>query len=378
MAYSLKSQGPAPDTAIDLSDSFLRDFVSIHTQLLEALGGHRRIRLSIALYDPDIDALHTYAMLGPGAADLTHYTAKLSDVPSLAFAKDGGGCRVIDDLTVFQSRVSPHNAAIMNMGYRASYARAVEAGGILIGIVFVNAVEPGFFTADRRHAIDPFLHLAEMLLKLRTMEQRSMDAALVSAQEVGAYRDTDTARHLSRMAHFARLIGEGVAEKYGLGETFLDRVFRFAPIHDIGKVGIADAILLKPGKLTAEEFAAMKTHASIGVEMVRKIVARLGLSEMPGREILENIVEFHHERRDGSGYPRGLKGDGIPIEAQIVSVADVFDALTSRRPYKEPWPVDRAIDELKRMSQGQLNEDCVAALVAALPEAARIVERFAE
>jgi HD-GYP domain-containing protein (c-di-GMP phosphodiesterase class II) len=174
------------------------------------------------------------------------------------------------------------------------------------------------------------------------------------------------------------LIAIGIAAKYRLTDAFIDRLYRFAPMHDIGKVGIADSILLKPGKLTAEEFATMKTHSQIGADIVTKIVACLGLEDMPGRAILENVVRLHHERRDGSGYPLGLLGDEIPIETQIVTVADIFDALTSRRPYKEPWPVAKAVEELQRMSPHQLNPDCVAALVKALPQARDIVEKLAD
>jgi two-component system, response regulator RpfG len=364
--------------ALDQPDAFLRELLAIHNQIIEALGADLPLRLSIALYDTDSDALHTYEMRDVGAAGLDHYAARLSDVPSLAFAKKGKGLRVVEDLASFASVNSVHNAAILAMGYRASYACAVKDDDQLIGIVFVNSTEPGYFTPERQRKIAPYVHMVSLLVKLKTSQQRAVLAALVAAQEVGAYHDTDTANHLRRMAHFARLIADGVAAKYRLTDAFVDRLFRFAPMHDIGKVGIADAILLKPGKLTAEEFATIKTHSRIGAEIVAKIVACLGLGNMPGRSILENVVHLHHERLDGSGYPLGLAGDAIPIEAQIVAVADVFDALTSRRPYKEPWPVEKAVDELLRMSPHQLNPDCVAALIAVLPQARGIVESFAD
>ncbi len=364
--------------AIDQPDSFQRELLAIHNQIIEALGADLPLRLAIALYDTDSDLLHTYQLAGSADAGLHHYAAKLTDVPSLAFAKKGEPLRIVEDLAAFASVNSAHNAAILAMGYRASYACTVEDDGQLIGIVFVNSTEPGYFTPERQRKIAPYVHMVSLLLKLKTSQQRAVLAALVAAQEVGAYHDTDTANHLRRMAHIVRLIANGVAEKYGLTDAFVDRVYRFAPMHDIGKVGIADAILLKPGKLTADEFATIKTHSKIGADIVAKIVACLGLVHLPGRSILENVVHLHHERLDGSGYPLGLAGDAIPIEAQIVAVADVFDALTSRRPYKEPWPVEKAVAELQRMAPHQLNSDCVAALVAALPKARAIVENFAD
>jgi HD-GYP domain-containing protein (c-di-GMP phosphodiesterase class II) len=378
METATKTKAALPAVALDATDSFFRELLDIHGQISAALGSDLPFRLVIALYDAESASLHTYAMLGPGGAQLSHYTAKLGDVPSLGFAKSGAPFRVVDDLALFAPARSAHNAAILAMGYRSSYARAVVDGGTLAGIVFVNSTEPGFFTPERRRAVDPFVHMVGLLLKLRTAQQRSVLAALVSAQEIGAYRDTDTALHLRRMAHIARLIAEGIAEKYGLSDAFVDRLFRFAPMHDIGKVAISDAILLKPGKLTAEEFDAIKDHSRIGAKIVAKIVECLDLAEMPGRTILENIVELHHERRDGSGYPHGLAGDAIPIEAQIVAVADVFDALTSRRPYKEPWPVERALAELRRLAPASLNGDCVEALAQALPQAIEIVDKFAD
>jgi len=373
----LRHAAPNVET-LDQPDSFLRELLAIHNQIIEALGTDLPIRLAIALYDTDSDLLHTYEMRDVGNAGLAHYAARLTDVPSLAFAKKGEPLRIVDDLAAFASVNSAHNAAILAMGYRASYACTVEDEGQLIGVVFVNATEPGYFTPERQRKIAPYAHMVSLLVKLKTSQQRAVLAALVAAQEVGAYHDTDTANHLRRMAHIARLIADGVAERYGLTDAFIDRLYRFAPMHDIGKVGIADAILLKPGKLTADEFAVIKTHSKIGAEIVAKIVACLGLGNMPGREILENVVYLHHERLDGSGYPLGLVGDAVPIEAQIVAVADVFDALTSRRPYKEPWPVEKAVEELLRMAPLKLNPDCVAALVAALPKARAIVENFAD
>jgi hypothetical protein len=373
----LQSAAPKTD-AVDQPDSFLRELLAIHNQIIEALGADLPVRLAIALYDTDSDMLHTYEMRDVGNAGLAHYAARLDDVPSLAFAKRGAPLRVVDDLAAFASVNSAHNAAILALGYRASYACAVEDEDQLIGIVFVNSTQPGYFTPERQRKIAPYIHMVSLLVKLKTSQQRAVLAALVAAQEVGAFHDTDTANHLRRMAHITRLVAEGVAAKYRLTDAFVDRLYRFAPMHDIGKVGIPDAILLKPGKLTPDEFATIKTHSKIGADIVAKIVACLGLGNMPGRSILENVVHLHHERLDGGGYPLGLAGDAIPIEAQIVAVADVFDALTSRRPYKEPWPVESAVEELQRMAPLKLNADCVAALVAALPKARAIVENFAD
>ncbi len=137
-----------------------------------------------------------------------------------------------------------------------------------------------------------------------------------------------------------------------------------APLHDIGKIGIPDAILLKPGKLTAEEFDVMKTHTTIGAEILRD-----GSNTIV--KMAETVALTHHEKWDGSGYPLGLKGELIPLCSRIVAIADVFDALTHERPYKEAWPVEKAVDEIRRLSGTHFDPMVVSAFDACLDSSIR-------
>lgn len=152
-----------------------------------------------------------------------------------------------------------------------------------------------------------------------------------------AHRDSDTDIHNYRVTLYALRL----AEHLGLGVDSIRIVIIGAFLHDVGKIGITDSILLKPGKLTEAEFEIMKTHVSIGAEIVRR---------SPWLAEAVKVVESHHEKFDGSGYPKGLAGEAIPIEARVFSVADVFDALTTRRPYKEAFPIDKALDILRQDS----------------------------
>ena len=179
------------------------------------------------------------------------------------------------------------------------------------------------------------------------------------------YRDPETGAHIMRMAHYSQLI----AKELGLALDQQELLLEAAPLHDIGKVGIPDGILLKPGKLTAAEFEIMKQHAKIGYEVLKGSSSRVLQS---GAE----IAHCHHEKFDGSGYPRGLAGEIIPLFSRIVAVADVFDALTSERPYKKVWDDESA--QLLIRSQAGLHFDpqCVDAFFRGWDEVMKIRETF--
>ena len=165
------------------------------------------------------------------------------------------------------------------------------------------------------------------------------------------YRDEDTAAHTDRVGEISAMI----AQTMGLCPDEVEEIRRAAPLHDLGKIGIDDAVLLKPGKLTEDEFAAMRRHVDIGSEILSG-----GASGLMRRA--EEIARFHHERWDGTGY-LGLAGEAIPLSARIVSVADVFDALTHERPYKSAWSVSEAVAEIKAMSGSQFDPRIVAAFL---------------
>lgn len=197
----------------------------------------------------------------------------------------------------------------------------------------------------------------------RRVDERTADLAkaryeALSMLAVAAeHRDEDTHQHTQRVGRNAAL----VAEQMGLSGESTELIAAAAPLHDVGKIGISDTILLKPGRLTPEEFDVMKQHVKIGASI-------LGASPEPMFHIAAQIALHHHERWDGSGYLSGLAGNAIPLAARIVAVIDVFDALTHARPYKDPWPLDRALDEIHRLAGSHFDPDVVAAFEAIDPD----------
>jgi putative two-component system response regulator len=181
------------------------------------------------------------------------------------------------------------------------------------------------------------------------------------------YRDPETGAHILRMAHFSQLIAKGM----GMSQEDQELLLEAAPLHDIGKVGIADKILLKPGKLDADEFEIMKQHAIFGHDLLNGSSSRV-LQEGAA------IAKGHHEKFDGSGYPVGLKGTEIPIFSRIVAVADVFDALTSERPYKKAWELEAAVDFLNNGSGSHFDPACVQAFLNEWEEVMAVRERYQE
>jgi two-component system response regulator RpfG len=184
---------------------------------------------------------------------------------------------------------------------------------------------------------------------------------LLRLARAGEYRDEHTGNHVMRIAKFCRLL----AQSLGLPKPECDAIELASPMHDIGKIGIPDYILLKPGKLTPSEFAVMRGHSRLGYEILcdsQSIYIQLGAI----------IALYHHEKFDGSGYPDGLRGEAIPLPARIVAVADVFDALTSFRPYKAPWSTEAAAAHIGRLSGSHFDPRCVDALFALLPEIERV------
>jgi len=200
-----------------------------------------------------------------------------------------------------------------------------------------------------------------------TALERSYRDAILMLGQAGHYNDADTGQHIWRMGAYSRVLSRGYgwdAERGALLELA-------APMHDTGKLGIPQAILRKPGPLNAQEWEVMQTHPRIGYDILCK-------SPAPVFQLAAEVALHHHEKWDGSGYPHGLSGEEIPESARIVALADVFDALSVRRPYKEPWAIDRVMTHIVGSAGSHFDPALVRVLPDVLPELLHIQQRMAD
>lgn len=241
---------------------------------------------------------------------------------------------------------------------------AIEAGAT----EFLNKpINPSEFKARIRNLAS--LRKAQLLLEDRALllEEEVKEATYKIIQQqhetlrvlgnAAEFKDTETGQHVTRVAGYSKLIAADLGEE----KPDLELLYFAAPLHDIGKIGIPDSILLKPGKLTSEEFTVMEEHTVTGYKILDK-------ARSPYLKMGATIAITHHERYNGKGYPEGLRGADIPLVGRIVAIADVFDALTSARPYKEAWPLQKAVNLLVEKKGSQFDPQLVDLFTANIEE----------
>jgi HD-GYP domain-containing protein (c-di-GMP phosphodiesterase class II) len=335
-------------------------------------------RIAVAVYDAKTDLLKTFSHSSGPQAPLVRYEARMGESHSLMEILETGMPRVINDLTVFGPPEREHTQRIAAQGYVSSYTMPMYINGTFFGFVFFNSREKNSLEPEVLHYLDVFGHLVSLTIINDLMTIRTMLATVKAARDISAHRDMETGAHLDRMSHYARLIAKELAEPYHLDDEFIEHIFLFAPLHDIGKIGVPDTILRKPAKLTEEEFELMKSHTQKGRQMIDTMLKDFGLDSFQHIDIMRNIAEYHHETLDGQGYPHGMKDGEIPIESRIIAVADIFDALTSHRPYKTAWTNEEAFAMLRQLAGMQLDRDCVNALIKNAGRVEEIQKRFRE
>jgi HD-GYP domain-containing protein (c-di-GMP phosphodiesterase class II) len=347
----------------------------LHEHLLEQVPDVDRI--ACALYEPSDDMLKTFVHSTRQGGAIKGYEFRLSESESLSGLAASRRSRILDEIADVVDPANPHSEWLLKEGYRSSFTLPLYERDEFIGFLFYDSLKPGAFSKKVQRSLEVYNALITLTIANELNLVHSITTSAQIAREFANLRDFESGNHLERMAHYSRLIARELAPRHGLSDEYIEHLFLFAPLHDIGKIGIPDSVLLKPGGLNTEERALMDTHVQKGLDVLERMIGEFGLDALPDSQVMRNVVAGHHECLDGSGYPNGLKASEIALEARIIAVADILDALTSHRPYKEPWPVEAAVSELERLvDTGKLDGDCLQALKRHLQEVSTIRDRF--
>jgi putative nucleotidyltransferase with HDIG domain len=273
--------------------------------------------------------------------------AAASTQPDVVLALDGSEDRLRSGLDPLGLEVGPPVVPVLDVVGPRDPFDAIAARRL-------SAIVQLYALRERAAELEGVI-AAQAVSRRREMETAQLDGLRRLAQ-AAEYRDDNTHEHTQRVGHLAALLARGA----GLGDRMVWLVREAAPLHDIGKIAIPDSILLKPGKLSDEEYEVVKTHALLGARVLTGADSEL-------LEVAERIVRHHHERWDGDGYPDGLAGEDIPVVARITAVADVFDVLVHERPYKDSWSVEAAAEEIRKGAGSQFDPAVVEAFDALGP-----------
>jgi len=313
--------------------------------------------IGIALFDEDkkvIKATHGVSdgTTGGLPENLVGKSWPVDDT-SLGRLTRSGRARIINDLEAYTEKrpLKPYNKVILDAGIRASITLPLNIAGEPIGVIFFSSTQKNVYKEEHLNILRTLANSIAISFHQNIFIDDVIYSSILALAKLAEARDEDTGEHLERMKNYSRAIAEFLFNSHKFDDIitldYIEQIERYSPLHDIGKVGIRDGILLKPGKLTPEEFSEMKKHTTFGAEVLRNAeqnIAKHGRS-LFGMGI--DIALNHHEKWDGTGYPNGKRGEEIPLCARIVAVADVFDALTSKRAYKEAYSLDRAFEMIK-------------------------------
>lgn len=341
------NKGQEPSTILlvdDVADNIdiLNEVLSPHYRTRIALNGEKALRIAFSATPPDLILLD---IMMPGL----------------------NGYEVCAEL-----KRNPDTRSIPVIFVSAMNEVEDERRGLELGAVdyIFKPISPAIVLARVRTHLALYDRNRELARQVRERTAELLNTRQQIIHRLGRaveFRDNETGNHIIRMSHFCRLIGAAA----GLGERGVEVLYHAAPMHDVGKIGIPDHILLKPGALDPEEWAIMKRHPEIGAEIIGQ----------HGDELLQaarTIALCHHEKWDGSGYPRGLRGREIPLMARIAALADVFDALTTARPYKKPWTVEEAIAYVEAQAGKHFDPALMEPFHRVLPQLLAVREQFAD
>ena len=320
-------------------------------------------RLSFALYDRDTDILKTYADSAANGTELSQHSAYLKNLPTLQSCAKTGERRVVNNIEQQFSSHTHHTKWLLGRGYHSSLAVPVYSQHHFIGILFIDSHLEDFFTEVIVSALNEYI---DTLLISIISEYELVHALLDSTRNhhLSSPRHWSAgAAHRERIWRMTQIIAKDVANAFELSDEDIENITQFSRYHDIGKLSIPYNVLSSTEELTPAQRRLIDEHIEHGVQFVEQIIEQLNHPNHHCVNLLREIVAYHHEYLDGSGYPYHLHGNDIPPSARIIAVANIFDALTCHHPHKQGCSTIYALLELEKMvNQGKLDWHCVNAL----------------
>lgn len=280
-----------------------------------------------------------------------------------------------------QSRDHRNNSLelIMNEGIKSNMIIPLIIQNRVFGFMFFSSFEKNSYDKKSLRLAGNISHVISTIIDQTYLIKKILNNITFTFADLVEKKDSNTGNHITRMANYSKVIAEDLIDydkcNYKVNTSFVYNIRLYAPLHDIGKIGIPDKILTKPGKLTSEEWAIMKEHTNIGADILVDLKEDLQIFGKDFYQMAIDVTRHHHEKWDGSGYPYGLKGEDIPLSARIIAIADVFDALSSKRPYKEAMPFDEAVKLIKEGSGSHFDPELVSVFINCLPKIRKIYDR---
>lgn len=313
-------------------------------------------------------------LLGPG------FEVDFKETSLLKTIKNAEALITSDLDAVLKKRPNSRSLNLLaNEGIRSNLILPMTMGEGVFGILFFSSTKPNFFTKEHMRLGKKIVHDVKGLLNRAYFTKVILSKITSSFSRLVDEKDTETGDHIQRMVQYSTIIARGVQKRnlpsYKVTDKFVMGIERNASAHDIGKVGIPDHILKKPGKLTPDEWEIMKTHAAIGSDIFKELREGLKIFDADFYKMSEEIARYHHEKWDGNGYPDGLAGLDIPLSARIVAVADVFDAITSKRVYKEAFELDQSLNIIRDSAGNHLDPVLVDVFFENLEEILSVYHR---
>jgi len=334
-------------------------------------------KVCFALYDTREHLLRSYADSSSLSLSLIHYEAPLSSLPYLKKCIENRTATILSDIESLHP--SPYISSLIEDGFQSSVAIPTFIGHQFRGFVFLNSHQKDAFCHSGIELVKPYLNMLEAtIFSEYQLVHRLVDKANKLIARSPVYQ-RESISHKQRVSSYTNIIALELADRYDFDDEFVEHLTLFSQYHDLGKVKISPELLCKQQALTTEEITKLRGHILYGEELVEEFIEECDASEHRSAQLLREVISFHYEFLDGSGYPRQLSGGAIPISARIVCVANIFDALTTHKPYKQACSVPYALLELEKMVyDNKLDADCVNALRDRQHQLKAIIHRYPE